>query len=90
MSFTYIRNCNGPRMDPCGTPHVILEGSEKQLLKFTLNNQFERHDLNQPIAPNIFISISWSIVSKPFGAQSVSCQLSSPYQNPSKFYHAKR
>ena len=27
MSFTYMRNSKGPRMDPCGTPHVILEGS---------------------------------------------------------------
>ena len=24
-----------------------------------------------------------------FGGQSVSCESSSPYQNPSKFYHAK-
>ena len=28
MSFTYTRNSNGPRMDPCATPHGILEGSE--------------------------------------------------------------
>ena len=27
MSFMYMRNSNGPRMDPCSTPHVILEGS---------------------------------------------------------------
>ena len=23
-SFTYIKNNSGPRIDPCGTPHVIF------------------------------------------------------------------
>ena len=23
MSFMYMRNKMGPKMDPCGTPHVI-------------------------------------------------------------------
>ena len=49
MSFTYMKNSKGPRMDPCGVPHVILEGSEKRFPKFTLNNRLERYDLNQPI-----------------------------------------
>ena len=35
-------------MDPCSTPYVILEGSEKQLSKFSLNNWFESYDLIQP------------------------------------------
>ena len=28
MSFTYMRNSKGPRIDPCGTPYIVLEGSE--------------------------------------------------------------
>ena len=36
-------------MDPCDTSHVILEGSEYQFSKFTLNKQLERYDVNQPI-----------------------------------------
>ena len=28
MSFMYIRNKIGPRMDPCGTPHVISANSD--------------------------------------------------------------
>ena len=73
MSFTYRRNSKGPKMDPSGTPHVILEGYEEQFPKFTLNNRLERYDLNQPIvsfekpiALNFFNSILWSIVSKAF------------------------
>ena len=27
-SFTYIRNSNGPRIDPCGTPQEIVAGLE--------------------------------------------------------------
>ena len=27
-SFTYIRNSKGPRIDPCGTPQVIVAGLE--------------------------------------------------------------
>ena len=49
MSFTYMRNSKGPRMAPCGTPHVILEGSEQHFSKFTLNNRFERYESNQLI-----------------------------------------
>ena len=50
-------------MNPCGTPHVMLEGSE-WFSKF-VNNRFERYDSNQltvwfekPIALNFFNSIS--------------------------------
>ena len=28
MSFMYRKKNKGPRMDPCGTPHLILDGSE--------------------------------------------------------------
>ena len=34
MSFTYMRNSKGPTIDHCGNPHLVLEGSEKQLSKF--------------------------------------------------------
>ena len=84
-------------MDPCGTPHVILEGSEKQFSKSTLNSRLERYELNQPIvrfgkpiALNFFNSISWSIVSNAFFIrQPVSCQSSIPYQNTVKVYRTK-
>ena len=49
MSFTYLRNGKGSTMDPCDTPNVKLEESEQQSSKCTLNNCFERYDLNQPI-----------------------------------------
>ena len=49
MSFTYMTNSKGPRIDPCGTPHVILEGPEKQFSKFTINNRFKRYYLKQAI-----------------------------------------
>ena len=42
MSFTYMRNCKGPKMDSCGTPHVILEGSEQQFSKFTLKQTIRK------------------------------------------------
>ena len=32
----------GPRIDPCSTPHDMLETSEKELSKFTVNLQFDR------------------------------------------------
>ena len=38
MPFTYMRNIKDPRLDPCGTLRVILEGSEQQFSKFILNN----------------------------------------------------
>ena len=27
-SFIYNRNSKGPKMDPCGTPHLIIEDSD--------------------------------------------------------------
>ena len=29
ISLTYIKKCNGPRIDPCGTPHVMLSSSDQ-------------------------------------------------------------
>ena len=29
-------------MDPCGTPHDMLETSEKEFSKFTVNLRFDR------------------------------------------------
>ena len=43
MSLTQIRNSNGPKTDPCGTPHVILSLDDKQFLK--KNNKHLRGDL---------------------------------------------
>ena len=36
-------------MDTFGLSYVILEGCEGQFPEFTLNNPFQRYDLNQPI-----------------------------------------
>ena len=40
ISLTYIKNNKGPRIDPCGTPHDMLETSEKEFSKFTINLRF--------------------------------------------------
>ena len=99
MSFTYMRDSNGPRMDPCGTPHVILDGSEQQFSKFTLNNrlEIERYDLNQPmvwfekpIALNFFNSISWSIVSKAFWKSTSIMPVVNPLSKPFKILSCKK
>ena len=44
ISLTYIKNNKRPRIDSYGTPHDILETSEKEFSKFTLNLQFDRSD----------------------------------------------
>ena len=41
MSLTYIKNNKGPRIDPCGTPHDMLETSEKKFFKFAVNLRFD-------------------------------------------------
>ena len=38
ISLTYIKNNKGPRTDPCGTPHDMLETSEKE---FCLNRKLK-------------------------------------------------
>ena len=42
MPLTYIKKNKGPRIDPCGMSHDMLETLEKELSKFTVNLQFER------------------------------------------------
>ena len=42
ISLTYIMNKKEPRIDPCGTPHDMLETSEKEFSKFTVNLRFDR------------------------------------------------
>ena len=77
MSLTYMRNSKGPRMDPCGTLYVILEGSKITISKFTLYNRFK--PTNSINLRNQWLSI-FSIVyhgqayQMSFGGQSVSCQ----------------
>ena len=40
----YIKNNKGPRIDPCGKSHNMLETSEKEFSKFTVNLRFDRSD----------------------------------------------
>ena len=42
ISLTYIKNNKEPRIDPYGTPHDMLETSEKELSKFTVNVRSHR------------------------------------------------
>ena len=42
ISLTYIKNNKGPRIDPCGTPHDMLETSKKEFFKFTGNVRFDK------------------------------------------------
>ena len=37
ISLTNILKHEGPKIDPCGTPHEKLEISKKQFSKFTVN-----------------------------------------------------
>ena len=37
ISLMSIKNNKGPRIDPCGTPHDMLETSENEFSKFTIN-----------------------------------------------------
>ena len=42
ISLAYIKNNKEPRIDPCGTPHDMLETSEKEFSEFTVNLRFHR------------------------------------------------
>ena len=37
-----IKNNKGLRIDPCGTPHNVLETLEKEFSKFAVNLRFNR------------------------------------------------
>ena len=45
-SLIYIRKMSGPRIEPCGTPHVIKPSSEKTPSSNTKHFLFERYDLS--------------------------------------------
>jgi hypothetical protein len=47
ISFTSIKNSNGPSKLPCGTPHVTLHTSELTPLILTICFLLVRYDLNQ-------------------------------------------
>ena len=42
MGLMYIKNNEGPRIDPCGTLHDMLETLEKEFSKFTINLRLDR------------------------------------------------
>ena len=42
ISLTYIKNNKKPRIGPCGTEHDMLETSEEEFSKFTVNLRFDR------------------------------------------------
>ena len=42
ISLAYIKNNKGSIIDPCGTPHDMLETSEKDFSKYTVNLKFDR------------------------------------------------
>ena len=48
-SLILNKNRSGPRMEPCGTPHVSKPSSEKTPSSNTKNFLFERYDLNHLI-----------------------------------------
>src|SRR6218665_2088450 len=72
-SLREIKNNSGPRIDPCGTPQVILEVIEVTPLTRTnwvlLFRYSVNHDLTTPLIPklsNLLSRISWFTVSKAF------------------------
>ena len=42
ISLTHIKNNKGPRVDPCGTSHDMLETLEKAFSKFTVKLWFDK------------------------------------------------
>ena len=58
--ITIINDYKGPRIDTCGTPH-ILETLEKEFCKFSINFRFIKL-----IILNFFKSMSWLIASNAF------------------------
>ena len=50
----YIKNRSGPKIDPCGTPHVIKPSSEKTPSRDTKKFLLERYGLNQLITAAAF------------------------------------
>ena len=46
ISLKYIKNNKGSRIDPYGTAHDMLETSENEFSKLTVNLRFDRSDGN--------------------------------------------
>ena len=91
ISLTYIKNNKRPRINSYGTPHDILETSEEEFSKFTLNLRFDRSDWNyltvwseKPIMLNLFKSMSWLIVSNAFWRSIKIIPVSNPSSKPFK------
>ena len=73
MSFIYKRNRRGPNTLPCGTPHGINWGSDRDWLTSILWILSERYvenqltaDLDIPMALSLLSSMAWLTVSKAF------------------------
>ena len=67
MSLTYIRKNKGPKIEPCGTPHLM--SLLVDLFRFLLVKKFSDHFNNLvliPIQSNFFTNILWSTVSNAF------------------------
>jgi len=50
MSFMYSKNSSGPKIDPCGTPDIILRLSYFMHPILTTWVRLDRYDLNNFIA----------------------------------------
>ena len=72
-SFMYIENSNGPRLDPCGTPHWIAFCSDFTLLGRQTCFLLFKYDLNSfwagpfiPYCSSFRRRTQWSTVSNAF------------------------
>ena len=84
-SLIYKRKNNGPSTDPCGTPHLIWEASDKQLLAKHLCDRSCKYVVNQisvfvsnPYHSSFFNKMEWSTVSNAFFKSIKTTALSRP------------
>ena len=71
-SFTYSKNCSGPSIESCGTPHVIVSRSAFSssfiwLNCFLFDTWYLNHEWFRSVTPynsSFLRSIEWSTVSK--------------------------
>ena len=91
------KNRNGPKIDPWGTPQLILDKSEKWLFMLTLNARSDKDDLNhvtlfsvKPMACNLPRRISWSIVSKVFWRSISMIPVKNPFSKTLYYFFSKK
>ena len=73
MSLMYFKKSSGPKIEPCGTPHITDALSEFAFSMLIINFLFERYDVHHLIFSSVkprkgifLIKMLWSIISNTF------------------------